>query len=546
MPKPSPLAIALLALSLACVLVVTWFWQHGSTVSASLPPSSRPSATALPAPSLPAPARAADPRLALAPLLAALEQSLLRGDARPDEAVLTFKDDAALRAFLARASAAGLTVVSRLDALRSLRVRYDSFDALRDDLLTHGGDYDSLSANSLVGIPQRPLREERPDIEQIPFRNDTLNYLGATGDRSDWGRGVTIAVLDSGVSPDTTFGAGRLRTLDIGFGTAPGEGSSDGHGTSVAALAAGQSADAAGVAPAANLLSIRVTDASGVSDLYTLSQAIVAATDAGARVINVSMGGYATGAALDAAIAYAESRGSVIVAAAGNDQASQLAWPAADARVVSVGAVDRAEQQVTFSNSSPRLQLTAPGYGVQTAWLGNTRAYVDGTSAATPLVAGAVAAVLSQNPSLTAQQAVAVLTSTASDCGVPGADPAYGRGILNVGWAMRRNNLQYVDTAVASHSYDDATNEVRFTVQNRSGRPVSGLNLTISVNQTSTLQSVPMLGPGEIFVARVPARESTGSVTYTSQLSNPAGIVDAVPNNNRRSTILAPSAPPRR
>lgn len=540
MPKPSPLAIAILALSLACVLVVTWFWQHGAAVPASAVATAPAPVTSAPAPALPTPARSADPRLALEPLLAALEQSLLRGDARPDEAVLTFKDDAALRAFLARAGAAGLTVVSRLDALRSLRVRYGSFDALRDELLAHGGDYDSLSANSLVGIPQRPLREERPDVEQIPFRNDTLAYLGATGDRSDWGRGVTIAVLDSGVGPDTTFGNGRLRTLDIGFGSSPGEGGSDGHGTSVAALAAGQSPDAAGVAPAANLLSIRVTDGSGMSDLYTLSQAIVAATDAGARVINVSMGGYATGAALDAAIAYAEARGSVIVAAAGNDQASQLAWPAADARVVSVGAVDRAEQQVTFSNSSPLLQLTAPGYGVQTAWLGNTRAYVDGTSAAAPLVSGAVAAVISQNPTLTAQQAVAVLTSTASDCGAPGADPAYGRGILNVGWAMRRNNPHYVDTAIASHSYDDATNEVRFTVQNRSGRPVSGLNLTIGVGGTSTVQSVPMLGPGQIFVARVPARESSSPVTYTSQVSNPTGVVDSVPHNNRRATVLSP------
>lgn len=540
MPKPSPLAIAILALSLACVLVVTWFWQHGAAVPASPIASAPAPAASAPVLALPAPARSADPRLALEPLLAALEQSLLRGDARPDEVVLTFKDDAALRAFLARASAAGLTVISRLDALRSLRVRYGSFDALRDELLAHGGDYDSLSANSLVGIPQRPLREERPDVEQIPFRNDTLAYLGATGDRSDWGRGVTIAVLDSGVGADITFGNGRLRTLDIGFGSAPGDGGSDGHGTSVAALAAGQSPDAAGVAPAANILSIRVTDASGMSDLYTLSQAIVAATDAGARVINVSMGGYATGAALDAAIAYAEARGSVIVAAAGNDQASQLAWPAADARVVSVGAVDRAEQQVTFSNSSPILQLTAPGYGVQTAWLGNTRAYVDGTSAAAPLVSGAVAAVISQNPTLTAQQAVAVLTSTASDCGAPGADPAYGRGILNVGWAMRRNQPQYVDTAIASHSYDEATNEVRFTVQNRSGRPVSGLNLTIGVGGASTVQSVPMLGPGQIFVARVPARESTSPVTYTSQVSSPAGVVDSVPHNNRRATVLSP------
>src|SRR6185295_11172621 len=103
--------------------------------------------------------------------------------------------------------------------------------------------------------------------------------------------------------------------------------------------------------------------------------------------------------------AYAGNRGAVIVAAAGNDQAAQLAWPAADPRVVSVGAIDAAEQQVSFSNSGPQLQITAPGYGVQTAWLNGQRASVDGTSVSSPLVAGAIAAVMSQSPGLSPQQA---------------------------------------------------------------------------------------------------------------------------------------------
>src|SRR5204863_541770 len=118
----------------------------------------------------------------------------------------------------------------------------------------------------------------------------------------------------------------------------PGSGREDGHGTSVAALAAGSARDAPGVSPGANILSIRVTDANGTSDLFTISQAILAAVDAGAKIINISLGGYSTGPVLDSAIAYATKQGALIVAAAGNDQAAQLAWPAADSRVVSVGA----------------------------------------------------------------------------------------------------------------------------------------------------------------------------------------------------------------
>jgi hypothetical protein len=253
-----------------------------------------------------------------------------------------------------------------------------------------------------------------------------LEFLGVdpkSPSYATWGQGVTIAVLDTGVAPDPTFGSLRYRTIDIGLGSTTGSGGEDGHGTAVAALAVGAAADAPGIAPAANLLSIRVTDASGASDLFTVAQAILAATDAGAKVINISLGGYATSATLDAAITYATTRGAVIVAAAGNDQAAQLTWPAADPRVISVGAIDAAEQQLTFSNSGPQLQITAPGYGVQTAWLNGQRAYADGTSISTPLVSGAIAAVLSQNPAMSPGQAWTVIRQTTSDAGAPARTP---------------------------------------------------------------------------------------------------------------------------
>jgi hypothetical protein len=250
---------------------------------------------------------------------------------------------------------------------------------------------------------------------------------------------------------------------------------------------------------------------------------------------------------LDAAIDHASRNGALIVAAAGNDQAAQLAWPAADPRVLSVGAIDRLEQQVSFSNSGEQLQLTAPGYGVQTAWLNSQRVTVDGTSASAPIVAGAVAAVLSQNPNLSPQQAAAILVQTANDAGVPGADAAYGRGILNLGTAMNRDNAAYVDTAVSSHSYDAASGQMQFVVQNRSGRTLSGLSLAITTGTVTSTQSVPSLVPGETYVARVTVGEanlkSAATLTYSTQLTNPLGVVDQVPANNRRSSVLTITSP---
>ena len=553
MNKSTVTLLASLLLGLACAGLLVWVWRgsfpepDASSITTQATQVPRESTATPPVDPNVAAMSTRDPRAA--ELLAAFQRALLRGDARPREAVLGFKDDAALQRFLARAEKAGLTVLGRVDKLRSVRVGFDRFSALRDELGENASDYSNLGANNLIGIPHPPAREDRDALDQVPFRNDALAFVGATGDRSTWGRGTTIAVLDTGVASDATFGNGRLRTLDIGLGTSPDPANvkENGHGTAVAALAAGAAPDAPGVAPAANVLSIRVTDRTGLSDLFTVSQAIVAAVDAGARIINVSLGGYSTAPMLEAAIGYAADNGALIVAAAGNDQAAQLAWPAADPRVVSVGAVDKAEQQVSFSNSGPQLQLTAPGYGVQSAWLDGQRVYFDGTSASAPIVSGAIAAVMSQNSSLTAAQAAELLGRTANDTGQPGADTAYGRGVLNLGTAMNAANRSYIDTAVASHFYDADNRQMQFTVQNRSGRAVSGMSLTAGVTGATQTLAVPPLAPGETYIAKVPVSEvalkASGSLSFTTQLSNPPGVVDQVPANNKRSSVLTAPAP---
>jgi len=359
-----------------------------------------------------------------------LQQRLAQKNARSHEAILSFRDEEAYRKFLARAGAAGLKIVDQLNRLRTVRVRYESLDPLLNDVLGNPADYEKVDANFLVQIPGKPASDDRTKINPVPLGNSSLSFLGVTGDHRQWGRGITIAVLDTGVASDVTLSGGRVQYLDAGQGILPGAGPEDGHGTAVAGLIAGAAADAPGVAAAANILSIRVTDANGFSDSYTLAKGILTAVDAGARLINISMGAYASSAVLTSAIDYASARGAIIVAAAGNDGAAQLTWPAADPRVVSVGAVDALEQQVYFSNAGAQLKITAPGYGVDTAWLNGQRVSMDGTSASTPLVSGAIAAVMSTSPGLTATQAWSILQNYASDGGTPGPDANYGNGIL--------------------------------------------------------------------------------------------------------------------
>lgn len=474
-------------------------------------------------------------------LLAKFLQELDPAHARINEAVLTFKDAAAFRAFLGRAGAAGLQVLGRIDGLLTARVRFASLSALQTEVVSNIADLVDVSANIIVQAPALPPPEVRAGVQQVPINNNLLASLGVTGDHSQWGAGVTIAVLDSGVAPDPTFGS-RVQFLDVGLGTGVTPG--DAHGTSVASIAAGMAGDAPGIAPSAGILSVRITTADGTSDLFTLSQGIMAAVDKGAQVINISMGSYSTTGLLTAAIDYAGQHGAVVVASAGNDQASQLVWPAADPRVASVGAVDAVEQQVIFSNAGPQLKITAPGYDVQTAGLDGQRVLFTGTSASAPVVAGAIAAMISQNPGMDAPQAWQVLQQYASDAGTPGPDPNYGNGIVNLGWAMNRADASRIDTAVASPTYDPLTSTVAYLVQNRSGMGMGGMQLNLDIGGVSSSYTLPWLDAGATTVVQAaidPSRLTTsGNLVLRAQLVNPAGFIDVVPANNRRASVLTP------
>ena len=479
-----------------------------------------------------------------AALAAKLNQRLTRSGVRDHEAVLIFKNDDGYRHFLACAAQTGAEVLGKIDPLTIARVRVRAYNTFAQELLAHANDYGGVAANTFIQSPTVP--EERSMHPQVPVRNNLLSTLGVTTDNSNWGHGVTIAVLDGGAVPDATLGGGRLRYLDIGLGYT-GSGEDSAHGTSVAALAAGSSADARGVAPAAGILSIRVTETDGKSDAFTITQAIVAAVDAGAQIINVSMGGYATSEALDRAIGYAIDHGTVIVAAAGNDQATRLTWPAADPRVVSVGAVDATGQQVSFSNSGSQLHLTAPGYGIQTASLNGERIFFSGTSARAPVVSGAIAAVMSESSGLTPMQAVQILQTHADDGGPAGPDPDYGNGVVDLGWAMARNDPSRSNIALSSNYYDAESATFAVVIQNRGARSGEGLMLTADVNGSSTTSPIPSLPPGASIAIKLPfdptllARGSR--LVLRTELIMPPSFVDQIPANNRRVSILILPAP---
>ena len=322
------------------------------------------------------------------PLVASLRQRLDVPGVVPGEALLSFRSREALDRFLGEAAARGLDVIGTIPQLNSLRIRYGTLAQLHDAIAAVSPGDVNVEGNPWLSIPPQPQPATDNQHGAAPFGYSTLDAINAGGDRTHWGNNVTVAVLDTGVLEHPTFGAGQVTHLDLINDGQP----FDSHGTSVASLIAGQDSQAPGAG--AQILDVRVAGAQGYTVGSILAEGIVTATDRGAQVINISLGGYGDSPLLAQSVAYASQHGVLVVAAAGNEAYSQLAIPAAYQGVISVGSVDANGQQAYFSNSGQGLDLTAPGVGVITAWSTNQIALASGTSQSSALVTGATAAYL--------------------------------------------------------------------------------------------------------------------------------------------------------
>ncbi|MEM7535673.1 MAG: S8 family serine peptidase [Chloroflexota bacterium] len=176
-------------------------------------------------------------------------------------------------------------------------------------------------------------------------------------------------------------------------------GSAQGHGTHVAGIIAK-------IAPHSKILPVRVLDGAGRGEVYILAYAIRWAVDQGADVINISLGTGGSSFLLDDAVKYANDRGVLVVAAAGNDNSNEPSYPAAQTEVIGVTSVDANSQKAPFANFGEWVDMAAPGVGiVSTLTTGQGSGYgsADGTSMSTPFVSAAVALMREKSPRTTNQ-----------------------------------------------------------------------------------------------------------------------------------------------
>jgi subtilisin family serine protease len=227
----------------------------------------------------------------------------------------------------------------------------------------------------------------------------------------------------------------------------------EGHGTAVAGLIAAIPNNGIGIAGLGwntKVLSVRVLDSQGNGLASKIAAGIRYAADyPGVKIINLSLQQDSTDAGkvsseLQDAIAYAQSKGLLVVAAAGNQSESTPSYPAAFPGVVSVAALDGSDDSLAkFSRYGPWVDIAAPGVGVLTLATpcadGNCWVTPDGTSFATPIVAASAALVWAANPQMTAPQVAARLYSTADR--IAGTGTNFSNGEVDVGRAVNGTTI---------------------------------------------------------------------------------------------------------
>lgn len=317
-----------------------------------------------------------------------------------------------------------------------------------------------------------------PQGDSIRAREYWLTQYGITDLwKQATGKGITIAVIDTGV--DGTHQDLTKNVID-GYDASGVSSSSKGwkglgiepeHGTLVASMIAGhghsdgstsanpgepgQPAGMIGVAPNATILPISLELGTSVAGSRSVNEqipvAVRYAVDHGADIINLSVGSNDTSwpESWDSAFAYAEEKGVVIIASAGNRGAglTQVGAPATMPGVLTVGGVDE-KRQDSWSSSSQGISIavSAPSESMIGAIPGNKYATWSGTSASAPFVTGLAALIMEKYPNLTGNQVIERIISSADDAGAPGRDVLYGYGIINPAKALAPDTPDDADT----------------------------------------------------------------------------------------------------
>lgn len=311
----------------------------------------------------------------------------------------------------------------------------------------------------------------------------------------------------------------------------------NGHGTHCAGIAAGIPDNGKGIAgvawnckllPVRVMANLRCTEGNGTfitaSGAFSdIADGIIWAADHSAGVISLSLGGFVDKGEpepepLKSALDYAVSKGCVIVTAMGNEEAnldseSVYYYPARHAKVLGVGAVDKSGKRAYFSNYGDYKQVMAPGVDILSTYPKSNYDLLDGTSMATPFVAGLAALVKSANPHLTPAEIIDLIRQTSTSAGSYSAE--FGYGIIDAEKAVRKAQ-EVVDGGPDAESIPPFAQEIAGSIKSAGEEKL--FKLTVSNNLVIDLDG-PDNADYDLYVRKgaVPTRTDFDQRGYTSK-----------------------------
>ncbi|WP_051742068.1 S8 family serine peptidase [Streptomyces xylophagus] len=326
------------------------------------------------------------------------------------------------------------------------------------------------------------------------------------------GKGVKVAVIDTGVNPDTASLKGQVLADEVPKAVSyHATIDYEGHGTSMAELIAGTGADGGvkGLAPGAKIVPYRIKleGLKGAEEKQKTPEpadAIRAAADTDVKIINMSFGSDYVDPDEEAAIKYAASKGKLMIAAVGNagEAKGHVGYPAAYPYVLGVSAMDKTGTVSKFSSYGGYVDLTAPGEAIPGWCDANFRSYCDGrqgTSPAAAIASAAAALVWSAHPDWTVNQVTRALIDTAGR-DWPKDDPS---SYLGYGAVRPREVLDNAGYDAGPANIDPLAKE-------------NGGDLLAKSSTVSSSSSTPSPSPS----SQAPQKTSTGGTSAAESSSN--------------------------